>query len=1158
MRDTMNNCAPQVAVVLSLGLSLLSSPSLAELPLPSFPQCGVEGGECPSDYSPLGHWELGSGLPEQVNAGGLSPVEAALGTGMSVDRAWNITTGRSDVLIAVMDSGIKWDSGGLVNKHFLNAGELPFPQRADGTDEGRHDLNDDGIFNMADFQEDPRVSPTSGGLAGGHADGLRDPSDLIAVFSDGIDADGNGFIDDISGWDFFWNDNNAYDEVRSGGYSHGTKEAQWSTEEGGNGGGLGSCPNCMVLNLRVSDSFIGDVNNFASAALYAVDMGALVIQEALGTLGNTTLATDAIDYAWERGVTVVGSAGDETSYHRNFPGANAHTLYVHAIRHDSTEPENATTFFAYSNCTNYGPRLDLSFSAEGCSSGATGRGAGVVGLMYSAMKDAIDAGVLSTPLSGNEAYQLLTRSVDDVAFNPDDDRPNLYPSHDGWDAWYGYGRSNARLLVESVRDGEIPPEADISSPKWFESYNSAEISAIEVRGMAAASRATSYTWELQVAGGLSPREEEFETVASGGGDETFDGVLATVPIAVLPVDPSAPIEGLERIDTNVSKANKAHVHAVVLRLQVRDDQQRLGEMRRVVYVQQDPDLLAGMPLSVGSSMEASPTLVDVDLDGVDDVVFATSDGVVSVVRRVGGGIELLDGWPQSFSLLAEQDPEDAGNHLAQPAYASGAVSATRAHAAVATPAVADLDGDGSPEVVAASLNGELRVWHADGSLAEGWPFVLDLSLVEGLNEVDVNNYDYGFFASPALGDLDRDGDLEVVAAGMDSRLYAFHHNGVAVDGFPVELRAEYETSAGTQSRGERIISSPALGDVDGDGFLEIAIGTNQKTTGTYGLGYLVSHEGQVEEGWPYGLFGAYTNALPYVGEGVPGSPSLCDVDGDGRLEVAMHTIADSGKLLSWNGEEFAKLARIGADFGGLSNTAEESAALIMINSGAWGDMNVDGLPDYLVGAMGFDYANGLLDDGRRHDHDHLLSGWSGARVDTSTGSKMPFLEGFPQIMEDMQFFLNPAVVDLDGDGYPEAINGSAGQIVHAFDFAGNEPAGWPKSTGQWILGSPAVGDSDGDGYLEVWVATRDGYLFAWRTEALASEAIRHWTGFRHDPANTGNCHTPLRVYPPLPEEEGCSCNQSEGQPGYLLLLLTLLGLILSSRSSWGHDGSRRS
>jgi len=1130
----------RLSVLSILVVSALASPAVAELPLPAFPDCGVGAGQCPSDYSPLRDWELGSGLPAEVSPASLPAEERELGSGMSVDRAWNRTTGRTDVLIAVMDSGIKWNSGGLVNKHFLNRGELPFPQSVDGTDAGRYDLNEDGVFNMADWADDPRFDAASGGLPQGHADNLRDPSDLIAVFSDGIDGDGNGFIDDISGWDFFWNDNNPHDEVLNGGYSHGTKEANWSTEEGGDGGGLGACPNCMVLNLRVSDSFVGDVNNFASAALYAVDMGALVIQEALGTLNNTSFAAEAIDYAWDRGVLVVGSAGDETAYHRNYPAANAHALYVHAIRHDSAEPEDANTFFAYSNCTNFGPRLDLSFSATGCSSGATGRGAGIAGLMYSAMLDALDAGVLQSPLSGNEAYQLVTRSVDDVAFNVLDDQPDRYPSYPGWDAWYGYGRSNAQQLVEAVATGQIPPEADIESPRWFQIFNAGEVSSIDVTGLAAAPRASSYTWELQVAGGLSPRAEEFETLATGDGTEPFEGLLASVPIASLPVDPSAMMARLDASFTNVSKAINAHQHAVVMRLQVRDDSGRLGEMRRVFYVQQDPDLLAGMPRRVGSSIEASPVLVDMDGDAIDDVVYATSDGIVMVAN---GALQAFPGWPQSFSSLSEQDPADPGNHLGQNAYADGAVSAERRHSLAATPAVADLDGDGSPEVVAASLNGELIVWHRSGSVAAGWPFRLDLSLVEGLNEPDHNNYDYGFFASPALGDLDGDGDLEVVAAAMDSRVYAFHHDGSLVTGFPVELRADYETSGGVQSRGERIISSPALGDVDGDGFLEIAVGTNQKTTGTYGLGYLISHTGEIEEGWPFGLFGAYTNALPYVGEGVPGSPTLCDVDGDGRLEIAMHTIADSGKLLSWDGTEFAKLARIASDFGSSSNTAEGAASLVMINSGAWGDLDRDGAPDYLIGAMGFDYANGLLDDGRRHDHDHLLSGWSGAAEESASGLKMPFLPGFPAIMEDMQFFLNPAVADLDGDGYPEAINGSAGQIVHAFNYLGAEPAGWPKSTGQWILGSPAIGDTDGDGLLEVWVATRDGYLFAWRTAAVAAEAYRGWTGFRHDPANTGNCHTALRTYAPLPvADEGCGCSQTgaHGLAGGAALGLLLL------------------
>ena len=188
-------------------------------------------------------------------------------------------------------------------------------------------------------------------------------------------------------------------------------------------------------------------------------------------------------------------------------------------------------------------------------------------------------------------------------------------------------------------------------------------------------------------------------------------------------------------------------------------------------------------------------------------------------------------------------------------------------------------------------------------------------------------------------------------------------------------------------------------------------------------------------------------------------------------------------------------------------------------------MDGDGRPDYLVGAMGFDYANGLLDDGNLHNHDHLLAGWSGALDSSGSQPALRSLPGFPRIMEDMQFFLNPALADIDGDGDLEAINGSAGHIVHAYDAYGQEPAGWPKDTGQWILGSPAVGDVDGDGYLDVWTGTRDGYLYGWRTPANAAEAGRAWVGFHNDPKNTGNCATALRTYagPPPLEEEGCGC-----------------------------------
>ena len=1121
----------QFSVLAVLAVLSLPASAVADVPTGPYPDCGT-GGACPSDYDPYSEWYLGSGIAPEINPASIPENERDLGSGNWVDRAWGTTVGRSDVAIAILDSGIEWDQGELTNKFRIHTAELPDAAASDdpecipvGDRDDLFDCNGDGVVNMEDWAGDSRILPDIGDLPGGHASNIKDPSDLIAVWSDGVDDDGNGYIDDIAGWDFFWNDNNPYDEALKDGYSHGSKEGRWSVAEGdGAGGSIGSCPNCMGVFLRVGDSFVADTNNFADAVAYAVDNDVAVIQCALGTLNNTQGAVDAIEYAWDAGVTLMASAADETSWHANFPSANHHTVYVHAIRHDSTEHENVRSYFAFSNCTNYGGRLQLSVAAEACSSGAVGVSSGIAGLAHSAMRDAVEDGILASPLSSNEMYQLMTRAVHDVAFNPDDSDEGRYPSREGWDAWFGYGRMNADALVQRIVAADIPPEADILTPDWFVPFDPAQTPTIEVTGLAA-SRSSDFDWELQAAPGMDPLEEEFTTVATGSGgvDSPVSGRLGTVNLAQIHPDPDAPMGLYARNDTNVSKTWKVHAPAVTLRLQVTDAEGRLGEMRKMIYARTDPQTMPGFPKKLGHSLESSPNVTDLDGDGVDDIVIVNSDG--ELIAMDGMGV-VKPGFPVKADLLEVVDPDHERNHLAAEAFAGGAVSTDRRQTVISSPAVGDLDGDGTAEIVFATMDGGLWVIEHDGAVRGGWPFTMDETLVRGISNVD-NAWENGFFSSPALGDLDGDGDLEIAIGGMNGRVYAFHDDGTFSAGFPLELRTEYEQAGGTISKGERIISSPAIGDIDGDGHPEIVIGTNQKTTGTYGLGYAISHEGVIEEGWPAYLFGAYTNALPVVGEGVPGSPTLCDLDGDGTMEVAMHTIADAGVMLNHDGSEYARFARVASEFGTGTNSSESGAGLIMINSGAFGDLDQNGSVDYFVGAMGFEYATGLLHDGKRHDHDHLLAGWSGTTVDSNVGPKMPYLEFFPRIMEDMQFFLNPSIVDLNGDGFPEAINGSAGGILHAFDHTGREPAGWPKHVGQWILGTPVVGDIDGDGLLEVLTGTRSGWLYAWKTEAVAADALRLWNGFHHDPWNSGDCSRALRTYEPI-EEDGCA---SEGCGG---------------------------
>ena len=82
------------------------------------------------------------------------------------------------------------------------------------------------------------------------------------------------------------------------------------------------------------------------------------------------------------------------------------------------------------------------------------------------------------------------------------------------------------------------------------------------------------------------------------------------------------------------------------------------------------------------------------------------------------------------------------------------------------------------------------------------------------------------------------------------------------------------------------------------------------------------------------------------------------------------------------------------------------------------------------------------------------------------------------------------------------LNGTSGNVLHAFEADGTEPPGWPKQAGGWLLASPAVGDVDGDGRQEVVAVTRDGYLFVWNTPSTTP--TRQWPAFRHDRRNSGN------------------------------------------------------
>jgi hypothetical protein len=194
----------------------------------------------------------------------------------------------------------------------------------------------------------------------------------------------------------------------------------------------------------------------------------------------------------------------------------------------------------------------------------------------------------------------------------------------------------------------------------------------------------------------------------------------------------------------------------------------------------------------------------------------------------------------------------------------------------AHPAIGDLDDDGDLDLVLGNIHGFFRYYRNDGDADE------PVFVLQSAGENPLDGIDVGGFPSGTLVDLDGDGDLDLVAGDQNGSRLVFVRN----DGTP--QTPSFVVISGPEDPFDGLDietgPSPAFGDLDGDGDLDCAVGHFSSVLNRLLIAYLRN------DGTPQNpQFTVVASAsgpfegLPAIGNYV--SPRIVDLDGDGLLDI---------------------------------------------------------------------------------------------------------------------------------------------------------------------------------------------------------------------------------------------------------------------------------
>lgn len=924
----------------------------------------------------------------------------------------------------------------------------------------------------------------------------------------GIDDDGNGYVDDVNGWNTAYRSNEISDQA-----GHGTHVAGTIAAQDNNGiGTVGVAPDAKIMPVQAfSAREIADVFTLTQGIVYATQNGADVINNSWSmcqdSCPSAPLVEEAVRAAHAAGAVVVFAAGNYSSDIRNFAPQNMPEVIVVS----ATTPNDTRATFS-----NFGI-VDLAAPGSG-DPNDPGIYEGKYGILSLRSADCLEINAAcSTQLNVGNGYarmggtsmaapQVSGAAALILSLHPEYSqeqvrqvlrRTSVDVGSAGYDTDFGHGRLDTGTFATEP----TPLEALIQLPLVVDT------NLVTINGRANGSQFSNYVLEYGV----------------GGNPTTWTNlVTSTTPVqsgSIYFWKPTALPDGEYSLRLKVTKTNGA----------VYEDRHRFTLDRISIS---SPTTMAGIPggdlsingsampgnfksyrlrvqaLETGASVNANlvvpnngqtPVLngvlgvwktqgltpghykIFLDVTLTNNVV--TTESVVVLVDpllHAGFPVDLPyqnkfvnapagplttvdlqnDGRAEVIAGWGEQVTVLNGDGSVLAGWPKSLATPDDQYASLAAmPLAGDIDGDGQKEVVAASSSGIVYAWSASGVLKPGWP-----KTVAPYSTLVLT-----------LADVDRNGRLDVVATDYQTGLYAYSGNGNSLPGWPVLLQG--------------ITGAATVADLNLDGRNEVIASVE----GSPSTLHVFSSTGVVQSGWPRTLL---NNGYQSAG----GYPVVGDLDDDGDLEI----VAVASDRADASASRVFVYQHNGVQLASWSPNAAT------VNPPVLADVDGDGSLEVVASLVKSD-GKGSLSVWDRSGN--VLPGWPQS---TPTGQSSSQLT-----------FITPIVADLDSDGrsevivsrqsefYSQELGLTYGYPVRVYAYNGASVTNLVRPAyGSWPTAdaSLALANIDSDSQLELlWTSTREGSsdaaprwprVHAWDLTTTSTTALG-WTSYRADSRHSG-------------------------------------------------------